>query len=108
MYFILLLSSFLSTVLNVIKKFPLFLVIEVASGEYGDITPHLVKSWRIQEKKFELAEMEKQIDAPEGAYDTSFVTPVVVTYLPGKCTSITSSSDSIFDVVSQTTQVIAH
>ena len=51
--------------------------------------------------------MEKQIDAPEVACDTSFATPVVVTYLPGKCTSITSSSDSLFEVVSQTTQVIA-
>ena len=78
----------------------------MASGEYGDVTAHLVKSWKIQEKKFELAEMEKQINAPEGSYDTSFVAPVVVTYLPGKCTSITSSTDSIFEVVSQTTQVI--
>lgn len=85
--------------------FPLWTVIEVASGEYGDVTNHLVKSWKIQEKKFELAEMENQMNAPEGTCDTSFVRPVVVTYVPGKCTSITSSTDSIFEVVSQTTQV---
>ena len=49
--------------------------------------------------------MEKQINSAEVACDTSFVSPVVVTYVPGKCTSITSSTDSLFDVVSQTTQV---
>ena len=81
-------------------------MIEVASGEYGDVTKGLVKSWKIQEKRNELAEMEKEIQSSKSTTcDTSFAPPLVVTYIPGKCTSTTSSTESLLDVVSQSTQV---
>lgn len=81
-------------------------MIEVASGEYGDVTKSLVKSWKIQEKRNELAEMEKDIRSSKSTTcDTSFAPPIVVTYIPGKCTSTTSSTESLLDAVSQSTQV---
>ena len=83
-----------------------FSVIEVASGEYGDRTQELVKSWRIQEKRDELKRMEMG-DFGEGEdVDALLAQQMMVSMMPG-C-GFKSSTDSLASTTSQTTQVFLY
>ena len=76
------------------------LVIEVASGEYGEnVIPRLVKAWKAREE----AETQKKslTSSTSSSYDSR---NMVVSILPN-C-NVKTSTDSIIHAASQTTQVL--
>lgn len=81
---------------------PADFIIEVASGEYGDITPELVRAWKIQEKREELKRMEDGHYDVKGSLDGLFEKEML-SAVPG-CGFPFSSTDSLTNSTSQTTQ----
>ena len=76
----------------------------MASGEYGDITTQLVKSWKIQEKREELKRMETGDFGEAGDnVDAMLAQQMMASFMPG-C-GFKSSTDSLSSTTSQTTQV---
>ena len=79
--------------------FPFFAVIEVASGEYGDnMIPSLVKAWKAREES--MTQKRSLTNSTSCSYDSR---NMVVSLLPN-C-NVKTSTDSIIDAASQTTQV---
>ena len=88
---------------NLFIVFFIFLpVIEVASGEYGDILPQLVKGWKIQEKREELKRMESGDFGLNDNSDALLAQQTMMSMLPS-C-GFRSSTDSLSSTTSQTTQ----
>jgi len=81
---------------------PADFIIEVASGEYGDITEELVKAWKIQEKREELKRMENGDFGATEDIDAVLAQQMMVSMMPG-C-GFKSSTDSLASTTSQTTQ----
>lgn len=82
---------------------PADFIIEVASGEYGDITPELVRAWKIQEKKEELKRMESGDFGMTENVDARIAQEMMVSMMPG-CGIKTASTESVSNATSQTTQ----
>ena len=82
---------------------PADFIIEVASGEYGDITPELVRAWKIQEKREELKRMENGDFGPSENVDAMLAREMMLSMIPG-CGLRSSSTESLSNTTSQTTQ----
>ena len=88
---------------NLTLSFPCVLlalsVIEVASGEYGEnVIPSLVKAWRAREET--MTQQRSLTSSTSCSYDSR---NMVVSMLPN-C-NVKTSTDSIIEAASQTTQV---
>ena len=78
-----------------------FSVIEVASGEYGEkVIPSLVKAWKSREES--MTQKKSLTSSTSCSYDSR---NMVVSMLPN-C-NVKTSTDSIIQAASQTTQVNA-
>lgn len=82
----------------------MFVVIEVASGEYGDkVIPNLIKSWRI---RVEESRRKKSITCNEvNLNTTSNGRDSMVQVLPDYTAKTSTESIGLIEAVSQTTQV---